>query len=103
MNELPIRNSQSMAARAPEVVPMYQGARLFCSGPHVYTMKSQTELAYIDILVNLKIRLDSVKRMTQIQNTYWSSAATKYFRVAAREHTLRQYRELKKYFFLAPK
>ena len=48
---------------------MYQGARLFCSGPHVYTTKSQTELAYIDTLVNLKIRLDSVKRMTQIQNT----------------------------------
>ena len=47
--------------------PMYQGARLFCSGPHVYTKKSQTELAYIDTLVNLKIRPDSVKRMTQIQ------------------------------------
>ena len=29
----------------------------------------ETELAYIDILVNSKIRLDSVKRMTQIQNT----------------------------------
>ena len=29
----------------------------------------QTELAYIDILANLKIRLDDVKRMTQIQNT----------------------------------
>ena len=28
-----------------------------------------TELAYIDILANPKIRLDSVKRMTQIQNT----------------------------------
>ena len=28
----------------------------------------QTELAYIDILVNLKMRLDSVKRLTQIQN-----------------------------------
>ena len=27
------------------------------------------QLAYIDILVNLKIRPDSVKRMTQIQNT----------------------------------
>ena len=38
-------------------------------GPHVYTKKNQTKLAYIDILVNLKIRLDSVKRMTQIQNT----------------------------------
>ena len=29
----------------------------------------QSKLAYIDILVNLKIRLDSVKRMTQIQIT----------------------------------
>jgi hypothetical protein len=29
----------------------------------------QAELAYIDTLVNLKIRLDSVRRMTQIQNT----------------------------------
>ena len=42
----------------------------------------------IDILANSKIRFDSVKRMTQIQNTSWSFAATKYFRVAAREHTL---------------
>ena len=42
----------------------------------------------IDLLANSKIRFDSVKRMTQIQNTSWSFAATKYFRVAAREHTL---------------
>ena len=71
----PIRNSQSMAARAPEVVPCTK-LRLFCTkvrdysapGPHV-TKKAQTELAYIDILVNSKIRFDSVKRMTQIQNT----------------------------------
>ena len=48
---------------------MYQDARLFCSGPHVYTKKSQTELAYIDILANPKMRLDGVKRTTQIQNT----------------------------------
>ena len=41
-----------------------------------------------DILANLKIRLDSVKRMTQIQNTSQSIAATKYFRIAAREHPL---------------
>ena len=46
------------------------------------------ELAYIDTLANSKIRLDSVKRMTQIQNTSRSIAATKYFRLAAREHTL---------------
>ena len=56
------------AARAPSS-PMYQGARLFCSGPHVYTTKSQAELAYIDILANSKIRLNSVKRITQIHNT----------------------------------
>jgi hypothetical protein len=48
--------------------PMYQGARLFCSGPPRYTKKSQTELAYIDILANSEIRLDGVKRATQIQN-----------------------------------
>ena len=47
-----------MAARAPEVVPCTKAIEVL-----------QTELAYIDILVNLKIRLDSVKRMTQIQNT----------------------------------
>ena len=48
--------------------PMYQGARLFCSGPPPYTKKSRTELAYIDTLAIPKIRLDSVRRMTQIQN-----------------------------------
>ena len=64
----PIRNSQSMAARAPEVVPCTKVQYYSAPGPHV-TQKAQTELAYIDILVNLKIRLDSVKRMTQIQNT----------------------------------
>ena len=68
--------------------PIYQGARLFCSGPLRYTKKSQTELAYIDTLANSKMRVDSVKRMTQIQNTSWSFAETKYFSVAAREHTL---------------
>ena len=49
--------------------PMYQGARLLCSGPPFILEKSQTDLAYIDILANSKIRLNSVKRMTQIQNT----------------------------------
>ena len=49
--------------------PMYQGARLFCSGPPRYTKKSQTELAYIDTLANSKMRLDGVKSMTQIQGT----------------------------------
>ena len=49
--------------------PMYQGVRLFCSGPPRYTKKSRPELAYIDTLANSKIRFDSVKRMTQIQNT----------------------------------
>ena len=58
----------SMAARAPEVVPCTKVRDYSAPGPHV-TQKAQTELAYIDILVNLKIRLDSVKRVTQIQNT----------------------------------
>ena len=47
-----------------------------------------TELAYIDILANPKIRFEGVKKMAQIQNTSWSFAETKYFRVAVREHTL---------------
>ena len=34
-----------------------------------HTKDEPNELAYIDILANLKIRLDSVKRITQIQNT----------------------------------
>ena len=34
------------------------------------------------------MRLDSVKRMTQIQNTSWSFAEIKEFSVAARQHTL---------------
>ena len=42
----------------------------------------------IDILANSKIRLCSVKKLTQIQNTSQSIAATKNFRIAAREHTL---------------
>ena len=39
-----------------------------CSRPHFYR---QLELipSVIDILANSKMRLDSVKRMTQIQNT----------------------------------
>ena len=59
----------SMAARAPEVVPCTKVRDYSAPGPHVYTTTSQMELAYIDILVNLKMRLDSVKRMSQIQNT----------------------------------
>ena len=59
----------SMAARAPGVVPCTKVRDYSAPGTHVYTQKSQTELAYIDILANSKIRLDSVKRMTQIQNT----------------------------------
>ena len=88
MNELPIRDSQSMAARAPGVVPCTKVRDYSAPGPHGYTKKSQTELAYIDILVNLKIRPNSVKRMTQIQNTSQSSATTKESRIEAREHTL---------------
>ena len=45
--------------------PMYQEIILL---PR-FNKEEPTELAYIDTLVNLKIRLDSVKRMTQIQNT----------------------------------
>ena len=67
---------------------MYQGARLSCSEPPRFTKKSQTKLAYIDILAKSKIRLDGVKRMTQIQNTSQSIAATTDFRIEAREHTL---------------
>ena len=58
----------SMAARAPEVVPCTKVRDYSAPGPHV-TKKAQTELAYIDTLANPKIRLDSVKRMTEIQNT----------------------------------
>ena len=42
----------------------------------------------IDTLAIPKIRRDSVKRMTQTQNTSYSFAETNYFRVASREHTL---------------
>ena len=42
----------------------------------------------IDILANSKIRLCSVKRIIQIQNTSYSFAETKYLRVAVREHIL---------------
>ena len=59
----------SMAARAPEVVPCTKVRDYSAPGPHVNTKEEPTELAYIDTLENLKIRLDSVKRMTQIQNT----------------------------------
>ena len=50
--------------------------------------KDQIGASVIDILANSKIRSDSVRRMTQSQNTSQSFAETKYFRVAAREHTL---------------
>ena len=58
----------SMAVRAPELVPCTKVRDDFAPGPHVQK-KSQTELAYIDLLANSKIRVDSVKRLTQIQNT----------------------------------
>ena len=59
----------SMAARAPpEVVPCTKVRDYSAPGPHD-TKAEPTELAYIDTLANLKIRLDGVKRMTQIQNT----------------------------------
>ena len=50
--------------------------------------ESSSKKLACDILENLRIRLDSVKRMTKIQNTSQSIAATKYFRIEAREHTL---------------
>ena len=59
MNELPNSQFAVDGCASARSSPMYQGARLLL----------QTELAYIDTLVNLKMRLDSVKRMTQIQNT----------------------------------
>ena len=48
----------------------------------------KTGASVIDLLANSKIRFDSVERMTQSQNTSWSFAETKGFRVVAREHTL---------------
>ena len=78
----------SMAAREPEVVPYTKVRDYSAPGPHVLQKNSQTELAYIDILANSKIRLNSVKRMAEIQNTSQSFAETKDFSVAAREHTL---------------
>ena len=63
----------SMAARAPEVVPCTKVRDYSAPGPTLQRAprykEEPIELAYIDTLVNLKIRLDSVKRMTQIQNT----------------------------------
>ena len=66
-----------MAARAPELVPCTKvrdcslslSLSLLTQTRTLAPTLLQTELAYIDTLVNLKIRLDSVKRMTQIQNT----------------------------------
>ena len=55
---------------------------------HFLRTQRDLEASVIDILANSKIRLNSVKRMTQSQNTSQSFAETKYFRVAAREHTL---------------
>ena len=48
--------------------PMYQGCEITLLRAPTFILKSQTELAYIDILANPKMRFDSVKRMTQIQN-----------------------------------
>ena len=78
----------SIAVRAPEVVPCTKVRDYPAPGPHVIQRRAKTELAYIDILANPQMRLDGVKRTTQIQNTSYSFAATKDFRVAAREHTL---------------
>ena len=64
-----IASMASMAAREPVVVPCTKVRDYSAPGPHVYTKEEQTELAYIDTLANPKMRFDSVKRMTQIQNT----------------------------------
>ena len=53
----------------------------------VWSISQKIIPSVIDLLAIQKIRLDSVKRTTQIQNTSYSFAETKYFRVAAREHT----------------
>ena len=64
----------------------------YCAHPQVVRTlplaSFASELAYIDTLENSKIRRDSVKRMTKIQDTSQSLAETKYFRVAAREHNI---------------
>ena len=52
------------------------------------TPEKKNGASVIDILANSKIRFDSVKRVTQIQNTSLSFAEAKYSTVAAREHTL---------------
>jgi len=46
-----------------------QERHLVAQPPDVDRLETKTELAYIDTLANLKIRLDGLKRMTQIQNT----------------------------------
>ena len=48
--------------------PMTLGSGTGAAGAPL-TALLQTELAYIDTLVNLKIRLDDVKKTTQIQNS----------------------------------
>ena len=84
--------------------PMYQGARFFAAQPpRIVTVlglvggapaqgwgetPQHNRASVIDTLANLKRRLDSVKRMTQIHNTSQSIAATKNFRIETREHTL---------------
>ena len=74
-----LRHKCHLRRRLPAAMMQKHGAAV---------QRETLQLAYIDTLANSKIRLDSVKRATQIQNTSQSIAATKYFRIAAREHTL---------------
>ena len=69
--------------RRDPFTPVRAGARI---ARRALSLQKRDLATYL--LALIKIRLDSVKRMIQIQNTSWSSAATKYFTVTAREHTL---------------
>ena len=59
----PVHRYRDRAIRRP------QERHLVAQPPDVDRLETKTELAYIDTLANLKIRLDGLKRMTQIQNT----------------------------------
>ena len=67
-------------------VPIFR--RIKCCLTPLQLKLGRPGASVIDTLVNSKVRLDSVKRMTRIQNTSQSFAETQYFRVAPREHTL---------------
>ena len=68
--------------------PKTPHARILSRDRKSWADRQPNGASVINILGNSKIRRDSVKRMIQIQKTSYSFAATKYFSVAAREHTL---------------